>query len=51
MIVGFVDAVTSVYSGLVIFSILGFMAAEKGVSVEDVATGGEFSVKILSIVY
>ena len=37
---GFVDAVTSVYSGLVIFSILGFMAAEKDVPVSDVATGG-----------
>lgn len=41
LIVGLVDGATSFYSGLVIFSILGFMAHEKGVSVADVATGGE----------
>lgn len=29
------------YAGLVIFSVLGFMAYEKGVDVKDVAAGGE----------
>jgi len=40
IIVAFINCGTSVYAGLVIFAILGFMAEEKGVSVQDVATGG-----------
>ncbi|KAL4225026.1 hypothetical protein ACF0H5_015721 [Mactra antiquata] len=40
MIVACVNCATSVFAGFVIFSILGFIAHEKGVSVEEVATDG-----------
>ena len=42
IIVCFVNCGTSVFAGFVIFSVLGFMAMEKGVDVKDVADGGEF---------
>lgn len=32
------DAFTAFYAGLVVFSIIGFMAKEAGTSVEDAAT-------------
>ena len=40
LIVALINCGTSIYAGFVIFSVLGFMAAEKGVPVEEVATGG-----------
>lgn len=40
LIVCFVNCGTSVFAGLVIFSVLGFMATEKGVDVSKVADGG-----------
>ncbi|XP_064634023.1 sodium- and chloride-dependent glycine transporter 1-like [Lineus longissimus] len=40
LIVAIINCATSIFAGLVIFSVLGFMAAEKGVDVGDVATGG-----------
>lgn len=42
LIVCFVNCGTSVFAGLVIFSVLGFMATEKGVPVKEVAKGGRF---------
>ena len=42
LIVGVVNCGTSIFAGFVIFSILGFIAHEKGVSVDKVATDGEF---------
>ncbi|XP_072040552.1 sodium- and chloride-dependent creatine transporter 1-like [Amphiura filiformis] len=35
-----VNSGTSIYAGLVIFSVLGFMAGQQGVTVADVAKGG-----------
>ncbi|XP_064634027.1 sodium- and chloride-dependent glycine transporter 1-like isoform X2 [Lineus longissimus] len=40
LIVASINCGTSVFAGLVIFSVLGFMATEKGVEVSDVAAGG-----------
>ncbi|XP_060080599.1 sodium- and chloride-dependent glycine transporter 1-like [Ylistrum balloti] len=40
MIVPFVNCGTSVFAGLVIFSVLGFMAHETGVDIEKVVTHG-----------
>ena len=40
LIVCFGNCLTSVFAGFAIFSILGFMAKELGVSVEDVVDGG-----------
>lgn len=40
IIVPIVNAFTSLYAGFVVFSVLGFMAVQKGVGVEDVAVGG-----------
>lgn len=36
-----VDCITSFFSGFVIFTVLGFMAKEKNVSVEKVVDGGK----------
>ena len=41
LIVSFVNCGTSLYAGFVIFSILGFIAREKNVAIDDVAQGGE----------
>ena len=36
-----VNVLTSIYCGFVIFSVLGYMAQEKGVQVKDVAASGK----------
>ena len=41
MIIPFVNCGTSLYAGFVIFSVLGYMAEEKGVPVSEVATDGQ----------
>ena len=38
------DCLTSVFAGLVIFAIIGYMAHELHVAVEDVATEGQSAV-------
>ena len=40
LIVSLINCATSIFAGLVIFAVLGFMATEKGVEVQDVAAGG-----------
>ena len=43
VMVGVGNALTSLYSGFVIFSVLGYMAHIKGVKVDDVTAGGKVS--------
>ncbi|XP_067938027.1 sodium- and chloride-dependent glycine transporter 2-like isoform X2 [Watersipora subatra] len=40
LIVALINCGTSVFAGMVIFSVLGFMAEEKGVSIDKVVAGG-----------
>lgn len=40
LIVSIINCLTSIFAGFVIFSVLGFMAKQAGVSVEDIATSG-----------
>lgn len=42
LIVALINCGTSIFAGLVIFSILGFMAHEKGVDVASVADDGKY---------
>ena len=41
LIVGIINCGTSIFAGFVIFSILGFIAHEKGTTVDKVATDGK----------
>lgn len=41
ILVSIMDCLTSVFAGLVIFAIIGYMAHELHVKVEDVATEGQ----------
>ena len=41
IIVPLMNCGTSVFAGLVIFSVLGFMAHETGAKIEDVVTQGQ----------
>lgn len=40
LIVALINCGTSVFAGMVIFSVLGYMAHEKRVDIEDVVAGG-----------
>ena len=42
LIIPAVNCGTSFYAGFVIFSILGFMAKDAGLTVEEVVTSGKF---------
>ncbi len=44
LIVCITDTLTSIFAGAVVFSILGFMAREKNVTVDAVATAGKIIV-------
>ena len=46
LIVSLGNCLTSFFAGFVIFGIIGFMAHELGVKVEDVAAQGEVKVKV-----
>jgi hypothetical protein len=41
MIIPFINSGTSIFAGFVTFSVLGFMAREKGMTVDEVATQGK----------
>ena len=42
VVVPLINCGTSLYAGFVIFSVLGYMAKQAGVDVEDIADSGEF---------
>ena len=44
ILVPLINCGTSIYAGFAIFSVLGFMASEKGVNVEDVADEGKLCI-------
>lgn len=47
LLVPIIDCLTSFFSGFVIFTVLGFMAHDKGADIKDVATDGKYAVQIL----
>ena len=48
MVVPLINCGTSLYAGFVIFSVLGYMAKQAGVDVEDIADSGKFCFQNLS---
>ena len=48
VVVPLINCGTSLYAGFVIFSVLGYMAKQAGVDVEDIADSGKFCFQNLS---
>lgn len=51
LIVALINCGTSVFAGMVIFAVLGFMAEEKGVHISEVVAGGMYSLLLRLLFY